>query len=252
MSFGLILQLLILAACGLALLALWRNFPYPSPLIGPLLPPQKRWPIGRLTEWVEEGKAPRGFIAFFLRDPEREIPPGNSMISPVDGTVLDIIRGNEHAYIVLSLNVWDVHVARAPYGGTIVGVENRGDTLAASVDDPNPASRAARADATMRDEPLYFMRDKRSPVQKAVMFETAIGTLAVRFITSYLSRRIELYKEVGESLERGERMGRMLFGSTAVVEVDERFRFLPEIGARVVGGQTVLIDAGQMSGDKNR
>ena len=45
---------------------------------------------------------------------------------------------------------------------------------------------------------------------------------------------------------RGTRLGRMLFGSTAVLEMDERFEYLANKGERVVAGETILIDEGQL------
>jgi phosphatidylserine decarboxylase len=93
----------------------------------------------------------------------------------------------------------------------------------------------------LRDEPYYFLRDKRSPKQKYMEAETEYGLARIRFITSYLSRRIEFFHPVGEQLAKGQRMGRMLFGSTCVVEVDERYIFEVNEGQRTVAGETIIL-----------
>jgi phosphatidylserine decarboxylase len=230
---------LILLLLALGVVALWGfHFPYPSPLIGPLLPPQKRWPVEQLREWVASGKASPGFLAFFLRDPDRTPPPGSNLVSPADGTVLDIIPHQGRQFVVVSLNVWDVHVVRSPIAGTITEVIERGDMF-----EPTPRD-------DLRDEKLYFLREKRCPVQKIVRLETAIGRVDVRLVTSYLSRRIEIFPPVGTALGKGERLGRMLFGSTGVLDLPGELRVLVTKGERVVAGETIVcpLDADARAG----
>jgi phosphatidylserine decarboxylase len=245
----LVLQLLVLTGCVAVVYLFWRNFPYPSPLIKKFLPPNQRWPVGQITEWVESGNPERGFLKFFLRDPERTIPPCDNVVAPTDGTVLDIIHRDGRIFLVISLNVWDVHVARAPLSGMISRLEQCGDTVASFVNEANPAKRARVADLTMRDEPLYFLRDKRVPVQKIITLETGVGEVKLRLITSYLSRRIELFLDVNDRVSKGQRIGRMLFGSTAVLEFDRTFEFSVEVGQRVIGGETVVIPEDLLQGN---
>jgi phosphatidylserine decarboxylase len=233
MSWTLALQLLIVLACVAALLDYARRFPHPSRLVAPWLPPMKRWPVPQLWKWVEDGTPDPGFLRFFMRDPERRIEPGDDWIAPVDGTVLARLHRDGRNFLVISLNVWDVHVGRMPFAGRVIGYMDHGDILESDRSDP------------LRDEPYYFLRDKRSPKQKYMEVETEFGLARVRFITSYLSRRIEFFHPVGAHLAKGERMGRMLFGSTCVLEVDDRYEFQIAEGVRTVAGETVILHAPQ-------
>jgi phosphatidylserine decarboxylase len=227
-----LVQTLLVAGCLVAL-ALWaRHFPYPSPLIRRLLPPERRWPVRQLREWVETGSAHPGFLAFFLRDPERTPPAEPGLVSPADGTVLDVIATPARTYVVVSLSVWDVHVVRSPLDGTITSITDHGDRFEPDPSDP------------LRDEPLYFLREKRSPVQKRVRLATAHGDVDVRLVTSYLSRRIELLHGEGAVLARGERLGRMLFGSTGVLELPPGLRVTVAKGERVRAGETIVATVG--------
>src|SRR6476660_10379612 len=64
------------------------------------------------------------FFLWFFRDPERVVPSGEGLVvSPADGKVTDVsstqINGAPYTRISIFLNVFDVHVNRAPIGGVI-------------------------------------------------------------------------------------------------------------------------------------
>src|SRR6202163_231537 len=74
------------------------------------------------------------FCLYFFRDPERAIPEGPVAVSPADGKVVGILAdGSECARISIFLNIFDVHVNRAPIAGKIAEVEyTKGQFLVAS------------------------------------------------------------------------------------------------------------------------
>src|SRR5262249_12894820 len=60
-------------------------------------------------------------VGLFFRDPERIIPqtPG-TVVSPADGRVMGIVAEDAQTQrISIFLSVLDVHINRAPYGGTV-------------------------------------------------------------------------------------------------------------------------------------
>src|SRR5271166_5653621 len=64
------------------------------------------------------------FCLYFFRDPNRSIPDGPVAVSPADGKVVGILADqSECARISIFLNIFDVHVNRAPIGGKIADVE---------------------------------------------------------------------------------------------------------------------------------
>ena len=222
-------QLVLIAILMWLVVDYFRRFPNPPRLTRPFLSPEKRWPVRQLWEWIEDGKPDPGFIRFFMRDPDRKDPSEPGLTSPVDGTVLDDICRDGRRYLVISLNVWDVHVARSPCSGQVHAIHDHGDVIETNREDP------------LRDEPFYFLREKASPKQKYLEVASDWGTIRVRFITSYLSRRIEFFCSELASLERGQRIGRMLFGSTCVLEFDDKFKSRVERNARVIGGETIVV-----------
>src|SRR3954471_24826814 len=74
------------------------------------------------------------FCLYFFRDPDREIPPGPVAVSPADGKVVAVKQDTPNTTrISIFLNIFDVHVNRAPIAGTITNVNyNRGAFLVAS------------------------------------------------------------------------------------------------------------------------
>src|SRR5262245_59008272 len=66
------------------------------------------------------------FSLWFFRDPDREVPSGDRVVvSPADGRVVALSDGPEGPSIAIFLNVFDVHVNRAPVSGVVTRVDYR-------------------------------------------------------------------------------------------------------------------------------
>src|SRR5215475_3698402 len=85
---------------------------------------------GALVYWLAGPwfAAPLGLLAlfclYFFRDPEREIPSGPVAVSPADGKVIAVKAESPSLNRVsIFLNIFDVHVNRAPISGAIANVE---------------------------------------------------------------------------------------------------------------------------------
>jgi len=214
-------QIVILCLIAAAVLLGGFYFPYPSPLIRRWLPPRKRWPEMQIRGWLKSGKFQRAFLSHFYSDPERVAPPGNSMLAPADGLVTSAdVRGGVR-YLVIALSFWDMHVQRSPVAGKVISVESHGDGF---------------MDGEGRE--FAFLREKTCPVQKRLVIATDAGLVAVRLITSLAARRIETWVNEGEEVTRGQRIGRILLGSTVVLELPATSKLLVRRGDRVWAGET--------------
>lgn len=219
----LVVQALILFALIVAL-GLWLyRFPYPSPLLRRWLPPRKRWPESQVRGWLEDGRFQRAFLRYFCRDPERVAPPGASVLAPADGLVARARVRNGIRYMVIALSFWDMHVQRSPVSGKVLSVESKGDDF---------------MDGEGRE--FAFLREKSCPVQTRLVIATEAGHVAVRLITSLAARRIETWVREGDQIERGQRIGRILLGSTVVLELPATVKLLVHKGDRVWAGETVV------------
>lgn len=224
----LVLQLALLAVAAVAVVGLVWRWPHPSPLIGPLLPPRRRWPTDLVKEWVEsQGFAP-AFVRFFNRDPERTVPPGDGPVAPADGVVKDIVARAGTTYFVVGLSFWDVHVVRTPLAGRVTGVEIQGVSLF--------------RDRSESHE-MAWLDGKAGPVQAVIDLATATGPIRLRLITSWSASRLKVSAIEGQELARGQRVGRIQLGSTVVVDFPGTPAFTVAKGDRVVAGETVIAAA---------
>src|SRR5579872_1899060 len=74
------------------------------------------------------------FCLYFFRDPDRTVPDGPVAVSPADGKVVSVHEESPASTRVsIFLNVFDVHVNRAPIQGKISRVDyKKGQFLVAS------------------------------------------------------------------------------------------------------------------------
>ena len=220
------LQIGIVVLCLTANWNFVTNFPFPSPLIKPFLPPKLRWPGEQIVQWQQAKNYEPGFLNYFNRDPERVVPSGDNLVSPSDGVIKDIILKHNTTYYVVGLSFWDVHVVRTPVSGVVKNIEREGLVLSRKSETENQV----------------YLDGKDGPVQAVVTIGSDHGDIKVRMITSYFVSRLKVTVHVGDRLEKGARIGRILLGSSVVVEIPGEVKLSVRTGARVVGGETVILE----------
>ena len=170
------------------------------------------------------------FFLWFFRDPERRIPDSaGAVVSPADGKVTDVstvaMKGGQHTRISIFLSVFDVHVNRSPLAGVVREVHyQKGKFLNAM----NPASAEHNE-------------------QNLVTVEGDGQTVRFKQIAGLLARRIVFNKNVGDRVERGERVGLIKFGSRVDVLLDASASLQVKVGDRVKGGASILAYLGGTS-----
>ncbi|MDH3997595.1 MAG: phosphatidylserine decarboxylase family protein, partial [Desulfuromonadales bacterium] len=142
------------------------------------------------------------FTVYFFRNPDRFAPENEkAIVAPADGKVIFVgkvaeeryFEGKEVTKVSIFMNVFNVHVNRAPVDGKVVGqFYNRGRFFNASLDK-----------ACMENE------------QAGMLIETTDGAhkLLCIQIAGLVARRIVTYPVIGDLLERGCRYGLIRFGS---------------------------------------
>ncbi|MGB8848193.1 MAG: phosphatidylserine decarboxylase family protein, partial [Candidatus Acidiferrales bacterium] len=163
------------------------------------------------------------FVLYFFRDPERQIPnePG-AVVSPADGHVLEIVdeawNGPAGKRITIFLSVFDVHVNRVPVAGEIKEVQYR----------PGRFFAAMRKRASKENE------------QNVITITTPGGDIVFKQIAGAIARRVICWKNVGDRVALGERVGMIRFGSRVDVWLPDDSEIVVRRGQRVYGGASIL------------
>src|SRR5262249_43156351 len=95
-----------------------------------------------------------------------------------------------------------------------------------------------------RPDDMIFLKDKAAPVQQIVTLDTEYGEVKVRLITSYWASRLKIWVTPGQKLQKGERIGRILLGSTVVAELPAGVPLSVVPLQRVTGGETIISNGG--------
>ncbi len=153
------------------------------------------------------------FTIYFFRDPKRKSNKG--IISPADGKVHSLDKSRND--IEIFMNVWDVHVNRAPWRGKIKAVKYfKGRHLPA------------------------FCDVKEKNERRILLLDTDHGEIKIWQISGVVGRRIVPYVGKGDTVEKGEKIGMIRYGSKVKLEFSHDIDFFVEEGQRVKAGETTL------------
>jgi len=159
------------------------------------------------------------FMAYFFRDPLRNVPSGDSIVvSAADGRVTRIDEDGDAKLVSVFLSPVDVHINRAPIAGKITKVEY---------------IRGRKAPATSNE--ASFSNERNS-----LTIENEKMAVVCTQIAGIVARRIVCWRKLGDELELGEKFGLIKFSSRTDLLMPGNVELLVKIGDRVVGGETII------------
>jgi phosphatidylserine decarboxylase len=167
------------------------------------------------------------FLAYFFRNPARDIPADPAdIVSPADGKIIlvDEVQENEFLKsparrVAIFMNVFDVHVNRAPVAGRVVASRHR----------PGRFLAAFKEEASRVNE------------QQAVLWETVGGARVLTVqIAGLLARRIVPAVTEGDILPKGAPYGMICFGSRVDLYLPRNCAILVKLGDRVKAGASLI------------
>ena len=172
------------------------------------------------------------WCVYFFRNPVRTTPvTDNFVVAPADGRVLSVgeaelpedldLPAGEWRRVAIFMNVFDVHVNRAPVAGQITSTSyHKGAFLNASLDKASEANE-----------------------RQNVIMETHAGQpVGIVQIAGLVARRILLEAGVGDRLAIGQQFGIIRFGSRVDLWIPASTPVLVMPGQRTVAGETVIAD----------
>lgn len=172
------------------------------------------------------------WCVYFFRNPRRTTPvTDNLVIAPADGRVLSIgpaeppvdldLPADDWRRVAIFMNVFDVHVNRAPVSGMVTATSyHKGAFVNASLD------KAAEANE-----------------RQNICMETDTGhKIGIVQIAGLVARRILLETGVGDRLLVGQQFGIIRFGSRVDVWLPASTPVTVLPGQRTIAGETVIAD----------
>ncbi len=169
------------------------------------------------------------FTFYFFRDPDPLTPtgpnlviaPGHGKVDTIDTTTEPHFMGGECQRISIFLSVFDVHVQNAPVTGRVAFFKHT----------PGQYLNAMRADCADFNENVLIGVESVDPRGEKI---------GMRLIAGLIARRIVPWISENDSVQRGERISLIQFGSRVNVYLPKHAKIKVKLGDRVVGGNSVL------------
>ena len=167
------------------------------------------------------------FVTWFFRNPKRVSPKGEHFVlSPADGRVIRIaetadseLAAGYFKKVSIFMSIFDVHVNRIPYSGTVSAIHYRkGKFFSADLD---------KASAQNERNTIVITTDKGRQ-------------LVTVQIAGLIARRIVCWLTQGMRVKKGAPFGLIRFGSRLEVFLPHDAVLAVKVGDRVQAGVTIL------------
>ena len=169
------------------------------------------------------------WVYYFFRDPDRiSIQDDNFLVSPADGLISNIsevdgpvelsLENKKFIKISIFMNVFNCHVNRTPVSAIVEEILYKpGKFLSASLDKSSEEN----------ERNYYRLRLKNG--EEIIIVQIA-GLIARRIVTEV---------DINQSIDQGERIGMIRFGSRVDIYFSGR-KLLAKQGQNVVAGESLL------------
>ncbi|MFW9779648.1 MAG: phosphatidylserine decarboxylase [Candidatus Heimdallarchaeota archaeon] len=162
-----------------------------------------------------------GHLMFF-RDPSRTVSTdARTVLAPADGKIYAI--NPSQGIIRIRMSLFNVHVTRAPITGTITTIQRKSG----------------------KNWPFFSFLHLGTVenARQTIWIASSTGKFSVVQIVGILARRAICYLNEGESVQQGERLGMIRYGSEVDVHLpSNKYRILVKENDRTVAGITRLAE----------
>ena len=169
------------------------------------------------------------FTVYFFRDPDPMVPagpnlvlaPGHGKVDVIDTTTEPDFIGGECRRVSIFLSVFDVHVQNAPVTGRVGFFRHT----------PGQYLNAMKTDSARFNENVLIGLDASEPPGEKI---------GVRLIAGLIARRIVPWVAQNDTVQRGDRISLIQFGSRVDIYLPLRAKIRVQLGDKVKGGETVI------------
>lgn len=161
------------------------------------------------------------FCCYFFRDPSRTIPKEEHVVlSPADGTIMEVGKDGDKKLIRIFLSVFNVHLQRAPVAGKVVSVEYK----------PGKFLPAMDKEAHIQNEQIITTIKNKN------------GEYIVKQIAGILARRCVSWLKQNDEITAGQKIGLIKFSSQVDISMPQSAEIKVKVGDVLVGGETILAE----------
>jgi phosphatidylserine decarboxylase len=159
------------------------------------------------------------FCVFFFRDPKIQITKGEGIIlSPCNGTVMEVTEEGDEKIIRIFLSIFSVHLQRSPIDGTVVDVQHQDGKFLAAWD------------------PRAHVENE----QNIFTIQGGDGVYTVRQIAGLVARRCVSWVKKGDVLKAGDKIGMIKFSSQVDIHLPKKAVVAVKPGEKTRAGITVV------------
>lgn len=159
------------------------------------------------------------FCMFFFRDPKITITQGEGIIlSPCNGTVMEVTEEGDEKVIRVFLSIFSVHLQRSPVSGTVT-------------------------DVTHKDGKFLAAWDPRAHIeneQNIFTIQSENGVYTVRQIAGLVARRCVSWVKAGDVLKAGDKIGMIKFSSQVDLHLPKSAAVSVKPGDKTRAGITIM------------
>ena len=185
------------------------------------------------------------FLLNFYKDPKRNIPKGNNIVSPADGRIINILKTSSNkikinkgflgkiealtrevakdCFVVsIFMSPLDVHVNRAPIDGVVESTRHEKGKFFAAYE---------------------IEKSLQNEKNEIIIKNRRIGRIKVIQIAGFLARRIICSVNKKEKVNKGQRIGKIVLGSQVTLIIPSKSTNLRiKKGQMVKAGSTIIAD----------
>lgn len=162
------------------------------------------------------------FTIWFFRDPERNKPDPEKIVSPADGKIMQVEQledeGKIYRRISIFMSIFNVHINRVPCTGQVLKQEYS----------PGKFLPAFNSNSSLENESY-------STTIRYKDYEVRVTQIA-----GLIARRIVNDVEQNQQVKAGEKMGMIKFGSRVDLKLPRECQLLAKKGQKVRAGETEI------------
>lgn len=143
-------------------------------------------------------------ILYFNRNPSRNIPLGDNIVSPADGTIQNISNNS----IEIFVGITDVHYQRSPADGEVVNITN--------------------------------LPNIQKPMYNVIELSTPYGHIWIERWAGELAKTVTTTVQQNQYIKKGDTIGRILLGSHVSVTIPPYLSIKIKPYQHLTAGETII------------